>query len=172
MKFAKQVRKRRGEWLECETCKTVFYVFPERLRRPCKTRYCSKKCYDKKGENGPFYGKKHSPGAVARMVANPNRHRFSKGGFGHDIPNPNDIRFGPEFRGTTKTWWRRFLKATIGKCERCNWCETPDILQLHHKDRNTRNNKRENLELLCPICHELDHLGKRDGRYAPGRGFE
>lgn len=27
--------------------------------------------------------------------------------------------------------------------------------EIHHKDGNRKNNKRENVELLCPNCHSL-----------------
>lgn len=46
------------------------------------------------------------------------------------------------------------------KCCRCGWQQkvpgaefTP--CELHHKDGNCRNHKRENLELICPNCHSL-----------------
>ena len=43
------------------------------------------------------------------------------------------------------------------KCEICNllsiWCEKELVLQLHHKDGDNKNNKLENLQILCPNCH-------------------
>jgi 5-methylcytosine-specific restriction endonuclease McrA len=37
-------------------------------------------------------------------------------------------------------------------------------LTVHHKDRNRKNNTRENLEILCPICHAIEHLHEhKDG---------
>lgn len=42
------------------------------------------------------------------------------------------------------------------KCEKCgliHWKGKEISLELHHKDGNTRNNKLENLEILCPNCH-------------------
>ncbi len=44
------------------------------------------------------------------------------------------------------------------KCNRCKlelWQDVPITLELEHKDGNNKNNKRENLELLCPNCHAL-----------------
>jgi 5-methylcytosine-specific restriction endonuclease McrA len=29
---------------------------------------------------------------------------------------------------------------------------------VHHRDRNPHNNAFENLEVLCPTCHSLEHL--------------
>ena len=45
----------------------------------------------------------------------------------------------------------------ISKCERCGYSEHPEILGVHHKDRNRHNNDLSNLEVLCPICHSLEH---------------
>lgn len=46
------------------------------------------------------------------------------------------------------------------KCQRCGWYEkvpgaefTP--CELHHKDGDSNNHNRENLELICPNCHSL-----------------
>lgn len=46
----------------------------------------------------------------------------------------------------------------IIKCERCGFNDHPHILGIHHKDRDRNNNLRENLEVLCPNCHSLEHL--------------
>ena len=61
------------------------------------------------------------------------------------------------------------------KCEKCGWGEINPYtetspLEVHHKDGDYRNNKEENLELLCPNCHSLTkgHKGAnskgREGR--------
>ena len=45
-----------------------------------------------------------------------------------------------------------------GKCNKCGlneWQEEKLTLELEHKDGNRNNNKRENLEALCPNCHSL-----------------
>lgn len=42
------------------------------------------------------------------------------------------------------------------KCYNCNlthWNDQPIPLELEHKDGNNKNNKLENLTLLCPNCH-------------------
>lgn len=48
----------------------------------------------------------------------------------------------------------------LKQCERClisEWMDNPVPLELHHKDRNKFNNSFENLEILCPNCHSLEH---------------
>lgn len=52
------------------------------------------------------------------------------------------------------------FKKYNNKCARCGWGEkniyTNTIpLEIEHIDGNYRNNKEENLVLLCPNCHSL-----------------
>lgn len=39
------------------------------------------------------------------------------------------------------------------KCDICGWDKDERILEVHHIDENRKNNKLENLIILCPICH-------------------
>ena len=46
------------------------------------------------------------------------------------------------------------------KCQRCGWNEKVvgaefSPCELHHKDGNSRNHLKDNLELICPNCHSL-----------------
>jgi 5-methylcytosine-specific restriction endonuclease McrA len=43
------------------------------------------------------------------------------------------------------------------QCNRCGWKQYKSILVVHHKDRNRRNNSIDNLEILCPNCHSIEH---------------
>lgn len=52
----------------------------------------------------------------------------------------------------------RLIKEGIKyvKCENClltEWLNLPIPLELHHVDGNRKNNKLENIQLLCPNCH-------------------
>ena len=54
----------------------------------------------------------------------------------------------------------RLIKSGIKeeKCECCGnttWLGNIIPLELHHVDGNHKNNKLENLQLLCPNCHSL-----------------
>lgn len=59
--------------------------------------------------------------------------------------------------------WRRDKKpiywsiALDHYLERCNRCESRKDLQVHHKDRNRKNNHYSNLEFLCRSCHAKEH---------------
>ena len=59
------------------------------------------------------------------------------------------------------------LKDNI--CERCKlpeWQGVPIPLELHHINGNNRDNRLENLQLLCPNCHALteSYRGKNKSR--------
>lgn len=44
------------------------------------------------------------------------------------------------------------------KCYNCNnteWLGNPIPIELEHKNGNNRDNRKENLTLLCPNCHAL-----------------
>jgi len=48
--------------------------------------------------------------------------------------------------------WSGKIKQQIEQCQICGWSE-PDILEVHHKDGNSRNNDHRNLLVVCPNCH-------------------
>lgn len=56
---------------------------------------------------------------------------------------------------------RRYMLEKVGhRCELCGWHEVNPFsglipLEIHHKDGDYRNNKEENLQVLCPNCHSL-----------------
>lgn len=61
----------------------------------------------------------------------------------------------------TKKFIRNYLiEKNNYKCERCGWGQRNPYsglipLQLHHIDGNYKNNKIDNLQILCPNCHSL-----------------
>lgn len=65
---------------------------------------------------------------------------------------------------------RRLLDAGLleNRCARCGineWRGQPLSLQLHHKNGKGKDNRLENLELLCPNDHSLTETwGGRNGR--------
>lgn len=67
---------------------------------------------------------------------------------------------------STLKWQRSYARKIYNnKCCRCGYDKCPEILQVHHKDFNPRNQDRENLLLLCPNCHEEEHFLTKTGRF-------
>lgn len=69
-------------------------------------------------------------------------------------------------RKSAKLW---FVNQYNG-CMICGYAKVPEILELHHIDRDSKNNNKNNLMLLCPNCHSENHWEHRDGQFANNRG--
>lgn len=57
---------------------------------------------------------------------------------------------------------KRLEKAGIKEhiceiCGRSEWMGNPIPLELHHKNGNSKDNRLENLQALCPDCHSLTY---------------
>lgn len=67
---------------------------------------------------------------------------------------------------------RYLLEKNNCKCEECGWGIRNEYtgtipLEIHHKDGDYKNNKEENLQVLCPNCHSLTEQYKshnKEGR--------
>jgi len=57
-----------------------------------------------------------------------------------------------------KKWLKR--RDMITECEDCGYDEHPEILVVHHRDRDRTNNALFNLAVLCPNCHALEHYNE------------
>jgi Zn finger protein HypA/HybF involved in hydrogenase expression len=75
-------------------------------------------------------------------------------------------------RGRTHLKGRLFrLGLKQNRCERCGleeWRGEPLSMALHHVNGDGRDNRLENLELLCPNCHSQteNFAGRKLGRRA------
>lgn len=63
-------------------------------------------------------------------------------------------------------------------CEECGWSKTSEDgripLELHHINGNGRDNRLENLMILCPNCHSLkpNHRGRNIKKQVNGQVLE
>lgn len=48
-------------------------------------------------------------------------------------------------------------QGLIKECNRCGYNEHIEILVTHHIDRDRQNNCLNNIEILCPNCHAIEH---------------
>ena len=113
---------------------------PMKPRKPCAANcgrygakaariYCSTKCHHR--------------------AANERRYRlFLAGDYPPVVPNTRSFR--------------QFVVRYLGQeaCSRCGWAEIHPLtgripVELEHIDGNWRNNRPDNITLLCPSCHSL-----------------
>ena len=87
--------------------------------------------------------------------------------------NGEDVGWTGHSAGTKPFIKRYLLEKYDCKCEKCGWGEKNPTtntvpLQIHHIDGDCKNNKEENLQLLCPNCHSLTEtfgrLNKKSAR--------
>ena len=133
----------------CEECNTEFTHIASRAN---KAKYCSPKCYHKAmGKKGTVeYECEH---CHKKFLDAPSHKRkyCSKS----CVNKSAKETFEPKFTTVRKTMLRRNM---ITKCERCGFDKFPQILGVHHKDRDRKNNDLSNLEVLCPNCHSIEHM--------------
>jgi hypothetical protein len=146
----------------------------------CGTEFYIRNCYKSRGQ-GKFcsvscsvrYRDKHNnpakkPEARAKIsknhadVSGTNNPMF--GMTGNKAPGYIDGR-----NGIHGDIWRKI--ALIYKEQRCEICGaivTGYKLHIHHKDKDRKNNKLENLQVVCARCHNLilhEHLRDNQGRF-------
>lgn len=141
--------QRTAQTSDCEHCGKSFTRIASRAQ---KAKYCSKGCYTKASQlkrsvlhscrycGEPF---KDSP-SVRRVYC-------SKA----CVNKAEKTVWKATFATVRKAMLRRGL---LTQCVRCGYDTRPDILGVHHKDRNRNNNALDNLEVLCPNCHSLEHM--------------
>jgi 5-methylcytosine-specific restriction endonuclease McrA len=72
----------------------------------------------------------------------------------------------PLHYGTGNNYRSKAMGAFEKRCEVCGYKDVPEVLVVHHIDRNRTNNELENLVILCPTCHEVKHFAAKDGRWS------
>lgn len=65
---------------------------------------------------------------------------------------------------------KNYLLDKCKGCQECGWDEEINVLEIHHKDRNRKNNSQDNVFLLCPNCHSIEHFKKVDGQFKNNLG--
>lgn len=125
---------------DCAQCGTTF------TPTGANSKFCSKKCkyLDRKS-------KLHRERAASGNPVGKSGGNYGRTGADHWAWK-NGISVFERTRGA--------IRDEIGSCERCGkdlqsaswaeWC-------IHHRDHDRTNNTRENFELLCKRCHQLEH---------------
>lgn len=76
------------------------------------------------------------------------------------------VEIQPDHYGDGTSGYRsKALNNFQHQCARCGYGKRPEILEVHHKDGNHQHNALENLEFLCPTCHEETHFLAKTGKW-------
>lgn len=141
---------------ECLICKKKIYKRPQEILNNKNRVFCSMSCYGiscRKEKPCIICGKAILSGenkkTCSRSCSNKNRT-----GIRYKINSPRDKA------KDIRTLKIKLLKNKGKICERCGY-DIYEILEIHHKDKNRKNNELSNLELLCPNCHTKEHYLKK-----------
>lgn len=95
-------------------------------------------------------------GIKRRSLARAKHPGVGKGGYPHRGTAHPLYKHGRYTYETT----RSEIKEEVGACERCS----VDLREathyqwvIHHRDHDQYNSSRDNLELLCKRCHQIEH---------------
>lgn len=134
--------------LICRKCNSEFSVIPS---RESTAHFCSRNCYDTRNGAPVKYNCLNCQKEFFHPPALPRRY------CSHSCANKGRVEktLEPKYPNSFRKFWMR--RGIIKNCEKCGYDECKDILGIHHIDENRKNNKRENLMVLCPNCHSLIH---------------
>ena len=132
----------------CEICGKQFNHISSRAS---VAKYCSTKCYNKaQSKKGRTTYECRHCGKAFKAPKSHNRIYCSK-----ECVNKGHKSIWKATYTTVRKVLKR--KGLIEKCQRCGYSKMPNLLGVHHKDRNRLNNDLSNLEILCPNCHSEEH---------------
>ena len=143
--------------IKCTICGKEVYRRPLQLEKTGGRAYCSMVCYgiSIRQEKPCVICNKLILSSLHRITCSRSCSNIYRVGIKYKLGRPKKDK-AEEIRAIKI---RLFL--TRGeKCERCGY-NKPEVLQVHHKDRNSRNNDFKNLEIICPNCHFEDHYLKK-----------
>lgn len=148
--------------IHCTTCKKEFNKKPSRITI---SNYCSKEC-KKEGRLTGINTECHI--CSKKIYIQKSKSNNSKSGFNFCSRScatsyNNTLKVSvshPNFTDGASCYHYRKLafNAYDSKCNRCGYDEHIGVLQVHHIDHDRTNNELFNLEILCPTCHQVEHV--------------
>lgn len=150
---------------ECDYCGVEFWKYTKFLKNGTKD-YCSKDCFHKSTRKRVLLD---CSWCSKKYEVTPSKLKNSKHGYHFCSRECKDkaqrvggiTEIQPSHYGDGRQNYRNVAIRELGlnECNRCGYKKEPKILQVHHKDRDRTNNDLSNLEILCPNCHVLEHMG-------------
>jgi len=158
-------QKRIGVIVKCKQCNVEFVTRKSRKAKFCSTQCCGQyKCTKldlicancnkpfkrkqsncKKSKSGLFFCKRECKDTAQKL-----------GGI-------QEIHL-PHYGGGDNRWHRNHLLLKQTQCEGCKE-NKKYLLFMHHKDGDSTNNNKDNLEIVCGNCHAKRHLKQVNGEW-------
>jgi predicted nucleic acid-binding Zn ribbon protein len=145
-------RYQRNPNTKCVICGKPIYRRPIEIQRNNGSVYCGMACYGRacRKENPCLVCGKPILATFNKKTCSRHCANIHRTGIRYKLNRPRD-----------KVVLERAMKLRLIElrgmvCERCGYKKL-EILQVHHKDRNRKNNDVSNLELVCPNCHYEEH---------------
>lgn len=156
--FSRSGGKKLWKNITCVRCSKEFQVPPHRAGT---AKYCSVVCKDGRSQDnwipcevcGTVYYRPRSRLGETKCCSIACRGILQR----TNQPPPTDIP-------GVKKWLKR--RNMIVECEDCGYNDRPEILVVHHRDRNRINNNLFNLAILCPNCHAIEHYDENKKGYS------
>ena len=96
------------------------------------------------------------PGGLFRPLTVEEKRRISEGMKGENNPSYKRNREELTERGGYSEAHRLFSGRKMG----CELCGRKEKLEIHHIDGNPKNNKEDNIMIVCYLCHKAIHRGQ------------
>ncbi len=148
--------------VRCKICDKEFYAKPSHLKRGWGL-YCSRECQHKSLLKGKFVSCVICKKKTWRIPRDLRKSRSKKFFCSKSCQTIWRNRYysgpkHPNWKGGDHVEYRKLL-AQNGITPACKICGQKDkrVLIVHHKDKNHRNHKIDNLVWLCLNCHHLVH---------------
>lgn len=141
------------EKTNCVVCLKEFTTCSYNLRKG-NGKYCSVDCRyasSRKKVNCSFCGKE-----LTKRKSKKAKHFFCNNECKYNAAASlqHEYATGPEQKDKgVNTYRKRALRLLENKCSRCGYNEHKELLDVDHIDGNRQNNKIENLQILCVMCH-------------------
>ena len=90
----------------------------------------------------------------------PSKQTNSKSGLYYCCREHKDL-----FQTGSNKYRAKAFRELPNECSECGYKKYPQLLEVHHKDKDRENSSIENLEILCPTCHQKKHFLDSSGRY-------
>lgn len=150
----------------CLVCGKPVYRRPRQLTLSKGKVFCSMRCYgfSCRKEGSCVVCGKNILASLHKKTCSRSCSNIHRTGIQYKIGRPKD-------NARTQRYIKISLLEKRGyKCERCGYNKS-EILQVHHRNRNRKDNRLENLEIICPNCHYNEHRVRETTRRSGSRGL-